>query len=149
MTDRVAAFGAVLSSLWAAHVFADYWIQTHHQAVTKGLPGWIGRRACASHVASYTATAALVLWLVSLRTGLHLPLTQTSTALGFSGATHYWLDRRVTLERLARWTGKLGFYRLGSPRDGHNDNPTLGTGAHYLDQASHVLALLIAALILD
>jgi hypothetical protein len=47
------------AALFVAHQVADHWIQTQHQADTKGCPGWPGRIACAAHVASYTATHRL------------------------------------------------------------------------------------------
>jgi hypothetical protein len=55
---------------------------------------------------------------------------------------------------LAEWLGativpgKGEFYRLGAPRRGRDDNPTLGTGAYALDQAWHVGWLFISALII-
>lgn len=61
--------------------------------------------------------------------------------------SHWWADRRVTLRGLAHRLGKAGFYALGVPRDGHDDNPSLGTGAYALDQSFHIAALFIAALI--
>jgi hypothetical protein len=42
---------------------------------------------------------------------------------------------------------KAEFYRLGAPREGREDNPSLGTGAYALDQSFHYLWLLIAAAI--
>ena len=45
-------------------------------------------------------------------------------------------------------TGKADFYRLGAPRDGRDDNPSLGTGAYALDQSWHYLWLFVAALII-
>ena len=60
-------FAVVLPVLLVAHTVADHWVQTDGQAQGKGAPGWAGRRACAAHVASYTAltaTAVAVAWLL-------------------------------------------------------------------------------------
>lgn len=140
-----ATFAAVFAALFVAHQVADHWVQTEHQATTKGSPGWPGRFACARRVASYTATALLflgsVVWL------LDVPATIPGVVVGqaVSGATHYWADRRTTLRRLAWACRKTTFCDLGTPRPGHNDNPSLGTGAYALDQSFHYLWLLVAA----
>jgi hypothetical protein len=62
-----------------------------------------------------------------------------------SAVTHYWADRRTTLARLADALGKGGYYRLGAPRPGRDDNLSLGTGAYALDQSWHWLWLGVAA----
>ena len=54
-----AIFAAVSAAYAAGHWAGDYWVQTHRQACAKGAPGWPGRRACAAHVATYTATPAM------------------------------------------------------------------------------------------
>lgn len=144
---NAVAFAAVLPALLVAHTVADHWVQSSRQANRKGLPGWPGRRACAGHVASYTLVTALVTvvaWWV-----LHLSITPAGFVVGqvVSAVTHYWADRRSTLAWLARLLGKGEFYRLGAPREGHQDNPTLGTGAYALDQSFHWLWLFVAALL--
>ncbi|MER7011512.1 DUF3307 domain-containing protein [Saccharopolyspora sp. NPDC000359] len=140
-------FAAVLPSLLVAHNVADHWVQTSHQAATKGRPDWAGRWACFKHVASYTVVTALAVGLVWLVLGL--PITVGGFVAGqlVSAVTHYWADRRSTLARLAELLGSGGFYKLGAPRTGHDDNPTLGTGAYALDQSWHWLWLFAAALI--
>ncbi|HEX6519650.1 MAG TPA: hypothetical protein VF070_06480 [Streptosporangiaceae bacterium] len=62
--------------------------------------------------------------------------------------SHYWADRRFTLGRLVEALGKREFYRLGAPRRGRDDNPSLGTGAYFLDQSFHTAMLLVSALII-
>lgn len=149
MADLAAAvvFAATLAGQLVAHTVGDHWVQTHRQALAKATPGWPGRLACARHVATYTlttaATVALLWWLFDL------PITPAGflTGQAVSAATHYWADRRHTLERLAALLGKTGFYRLGTPRPGRDDNPHIGTGAYALDQAWHWLWLGVAALL--
>lgn len=143
-----ASFAAVFVALYAAHHVADHWVQTHHQACTKGAPGRAGRAACAAHVASYTATAVAALALTWWAVGLHLSVVRVAVGVGVSAVSHYWADRRTTLARLAAALGKTGYYTLGAPRPGHDDNPTLGTGAYALDQSWHIGWLFTTALII-
>jgi hypothetical protein len=153
-------FAAVFAALYAAHQVGDHWPSTHRGALRKGmrradalaagLHRHAGPRACATHVASYTATGVLFLAALVWRTGLDLDLWRTTVGLSVSAVTHYWADRRFTLrwlcDRLA-WIGKDRFYALGAPRPGRDDNPTVGTGAYLLDQSFHIFWLFIAALI--
>lgn len=157
---RALTFAAVFAALYAAHQVGDHWPSTHHGALRKGmrrsdalaagLHPHTGPRACAMHVATYTATGVLFLALLAWRTGLDLDPARTAAGLGVSALSHYWADRRYTLawlcDRLA-FLGKDQFYRLGTPREGHDDNPTLGTGAYALDQSFHLLFVFLAALI--
>ncbi|NYH79025.1 hypothetical protein FHR84_002359 [Actinopolyspora biskrensis] len=146
-TETALTFAVTLPSLLVAHHVADHWVQTSHQAGTKGLPGRSGRSACAAHVAGYTAVTAGFVGL--LWTLFGLPVTPAGFVTGqlVSALTHYWADRRWTLHRLATTVGRGGFYALGSPREGKDDNPSLGTGAYVLDQSWHWLWLFVAALL--
>lgn len=130
-------FAAVLPGLLVAHAVGDRWMQTNHQAITKGHTGHAGRIACAAHVVTYTAVTALVtatLWIA-----LSLPVSLTGFVAGqvVSAVTHYWIDRRTTLAafvaRFAPW--KRNYY----------DN--VPGGAEHLDQSAHLLWLFVAALI--
>jgi hypothetical protein len=99
-------------------------------------------------VATYTATCAALLLALHITLGLPLPAVPTATALTVSAITHWLIDRRWLLVWAAEHTGTRAFVHLGAPRPGHNDNPSLGTGAYALDQSAHYLFLFIAALIL-
>jgi hypothetical protein len=159
---NAGTFAAVFATLYAAHQVAEHWVQTHHQTLTKAAGGWPGRWACARHVATYTATAVVMLTAAALL--LPLPLSVLGVAVGqaVSASTHYWADRRDPLLLLAVVLHKSRFYFLGMPRphlpevpdrDGPigatvpHDNPSLGTGAYALDQSFHVFWLFVAALI--
>lgn len=143
-------FATVAPGLLIAHSVADHWIQTGYQAANKSLPGARGRAVCAAHVGTYTVvTAAVVglLWFV-----FALPISGFGFVVGqlISAVTHYWADRKTTLARLCELferAGKGDFYRLGQPREGHDDNPSLGTGAYALDQSWHWAWLGVAALL--
>ncbi|GAA4851283.1 hypothetical protein GCM10025787_38070 [Saccharopolyspora rosea] len=147
MSGAAVAFAATLPTLLVAHNVADHWVQTSHQAALKGRPDWLGRWNCAKHVLSYTGVTSGAVALVWSVLGLAI------TPLGFvfgqvvSAITHYWADRRFTLARFAELVGNAEFYRLGAPRTGKDDNPTLGTGSYVLDQAWHWLWLFVAALV--
>ncbi|MFD7901049.1 hypothetical protein ACFV4G_02285 [Kitasatospora sp. NPDC059747] len=137
-TSRAARFTAVYALLRSAADVADHWIQSDHQATTKGESGAAGRRACAAHVASYTATqTALVLGGARLL-GVRLRPGPVAAALVLSAVTHYVADRREPLRRLADATGKSAFVRLAD----HGMN-----GAYCLDQAWHHAFETCAALI--
>jgi hypothetical protein len=109
-------FATVLLGMLVAHTVADHWIQTDHQAATKGAAGWRGRWACARHVATYTAaTAGVVGLLVVTHLAVMSPLGFLAGQL-VSAVTHYWGDRIVTMAKLASALGSGGFYRMGKPR---------------------------------
>ena len=143
-----ATFAAVFAALFVAHQVADHWVQTDHQARTKGAPGWPGRLACAAHVTTYTATALLALLALSAALGLALDPGRVAAGMALSAVTHYLADRRTPLAALAALVRADGFYALGKPRPGRDDNPCIGTGAYALDQSLHYLVLFAAALVI-
>jgi len=152
MTDHVANFAAIGFALYAAHQVGDHWGQTSYQAAKKGGRGahaHEGRMACLGHVASLTTIKVAFLVLLTLVTGLDTNPLAVVLGLAIDAGTHYWADRRFTLAWLAGKTGKAGFYGLGAPREGHDDNPSLGTGAYALDQSFHIGWLFVTALILS
>ncbi|UDM05573.1 transcriptional regulator [Streptomyces longhuiensis] len=144
MTTRAARFAASYALLRMAADLGDHWIQSDHQAVTKGQhdenegqSSRAGRIACTAHVASYTATQGVVLLAGARALGLHLKPSRVVTALALSAGTHWWADRRVHLKAVAEATGKGNFYNLGGPLGGN----------YALDQAFHHAMETIAAAI--
>ncbi|WP_405018023.1 hypothetical protein OHV05_14535 [Kitasatospora sp. NBC_00070] len=142
---RAARFAAVYALLRAAGDLADHWVQTDHQATNKGQhdhndgqSSAAGRRACAAHVATYTATQTAALLIGSRVLGVRLRPGPAAVALALSALTHYAADRREPLHRLADATGKANFVRLTD--FGMN-------GAYALDQAFHHTVETAAALI--
>ncbi|MEE1787730.1 hypothetical protein PUR71_33205 [Streptomyces sp. SP17BM10] len=100
-TTRAARFAAAYALFRAAGDVADHWIQTDHQAATKGhhdhahgQSSAAGRRACAAHVATYTATQAAALIAGSRLLGLRLRPAPVAAALALSAVTHYVADRQ-------------------------------------------------------
>ncbi|WP_432587011.1 transcriptional regulator [Streptomyces sp. HD1123-B1] len=143
-----STFSAVFIALYVAHSVGDHWVQTHHQSCDKGRPGWVGRLADTRHVATLTLTKLVLLVPVAALLDLHLSVLGMVIGLGVDAVSHWWADRRTTLARLADLLGKRGFYTLGAPRPGRDDNPSIGTGAYALDQSWHHLWLLVGALII-
>ena len=146
---HAVTFAAAAGALIPAHYVGDMWVQTDWQAAHKGDRGWLGRLACLAHVATYTLTAAIMAGGMLLATGLPVSPWRFLAGLAVSAATHYIADRRTPLRWLAEHTpGKAGFIDYGTPRPGRDDNPSLGTGAHALDQAWHLFWTFVAALII-
>jgi Protein of unknown function (DUF3307) len=141
-------FAAVFALLFVAHQVADHWVQTDHQALHKGDPGWPGRRACLAHVITYTLTSLAALAALPLALGAALSPARVVVGLAVSAVTHYVADRRRPLAALAALVGLRGFLAVGRPRAGRDDNPCIGTGTYALDQSFHYLFLLVAALII-
>jgi hypothetical protein len=134
--SRTADVAAVFAMLYAAHQVADHWVQTQHQASTKGHAGWRGRIACAAHIATYTATAVVALLALVWRTDIVLSLWPTVAGLTVSAVTHYIADRRTPLRWLADKTGKdPGWLERGG-------------GLYALDQSWHVGWLAVAGLVI-
>ncbi|MFI9588265.1 hypothetical protein ACIHCQ_42270 [Streptomyces sp. NPDC052236] len=160
MTRRATNFTVAYALLRAAADVADHWVQSDYCAQAKGATDKApvtttdekteaetvngtkeGRRACAWHCATYTATQGLVLVAGSRAVGIRLHPGAVAGALAVSGITHYIADRRVpdgVLHRLAKATGKERFFKLAD----HGMN-----GAYALDQAWHHGAETVAALI--
>lgn len=144
-------FAAVFAALFAGHSIGDHWVQTSHQAACKGGQGWLGRWACAKHVATLQGTKLVLLAFAELI--LRFELTPGAVALAFAvdGVSHYWADRRFTLERLARrrWVNKGEFYDQGVNlvNAAGNPAPHIGTGRYALDQSWHHLWLFVAAVL--
>ncbi|SCL21306.1 DUF3307 domain-containing protein [Micromonospora aurantiaca (nom. illeg.)] len=147
MTDP-GTVAAVYAALFAGHQVADHWIQTQHQADTKGQPGWPGRLACARHVATYGATQLAALALLAWAVDLGVSVAGLAAGMAVNLATHYLADRRTPLRWLADHAGASRFWQLGVPRAGRDDNPSLGTGAYALDQSWHYGWLFVAAILM-
>lgn len=148
MTDRLALFAAIFVALYAAHQVADHWVQTEHQAATKGLPGRAGQWACLKHVLTYKLTGYLALFALVVALDAQMNIWQVIVGMNVSAVTHYIADRRAPLRRMATAAGHAEFHDLGRPRPGKDDNPSLGTGAYALDQSFHYFWLFISALII-
>lgn len=143
---------ALLFAVWfVGHSFGDHWVQTSHQAVCKAKHGDEvneGRRACAAHVATLTATKLAFTALAWFPGEIDLHPAAVALAMAVDAVSHYWADRRLTLQRLADKVGRGEFHSLGSTladTDG-KVKPHLGTGQYALDQSWHHAWLLLSVL---
>jgi hypothetical protein len=115
--SNALSFAVILPSLLVAHNVADHWVQTSRQAANKGLRDWVGRRACALHVFTYTIVTAAMVGFVWGVFGLAISIWGFIAGQAVSAVTHYWADRRFTLEWLADMIGQSKFHDLGVPRN--------------------------------
>jgi hypothetical protein len=139
-----ARMGGVYAALHAGHTVGDYWVQTNQQALEKGQPGPSGRRACAAHVATLTATQAIFLGIAAAATGERLSLRRTAIGLTVNAISHYAIDRRNhgVMPHLCRALSRFGKEDFATAGSG------LATGAAHLDQAWHIGWCAIAAAII-
>jgi hypothetical protein len=122
-------FGMIFAALVAGHYLADYWVQTDHQAQHKGLTGdrsREGRWNAFKHAATYTLTVSGAVLGTAAATGASVNAWTVLALLALNGVTHYVIDRRWTLEWVARKIGKGGWI--------DNDK----TALPHLDQAAHL-----------
>lgn len=138
---RAGRVAFVFMALAAAHNYADHWGQDNRDAITKGTPGHEGRAACARHVANLTATKVAALAVAGAATGIRLSPRRVAVAMTLDALTHYVIDRRAPLRRLAIALGKADLYDLGDPTAA-----PCGTGAYALDQSAHLTILAALAL---
>lgn len=123
-------FGTIFAALVIGHYLADFWVQTDHQSRHKGLTGpdsWCGRWNAAKHAVTYTATLFGVVAGVLAATGADWDPGVTAALVVGNGLTHYVIDRRWTLEWLARRLGKGGW--IDADR---------ASAMMHLDQAAHL-----------
>jgi len=131
--NAAAAYAALRT---AAHV-ADHWFQTSHQAAHKADEGAAGHRVMAGHIASYAGAQAVALVVANGLLGMKLKPGRIAAAVAVSAATHWFIDRRWPVRKLAEAMGHQGFHGLGGP---------LG-GAYILDQSAHHLMEAVAAVV--
>jgi hypothetical protein len=139
-----ARFAATYAALTASHEIADHWVQIDSQATAKGQPGPAGARACAAHVATYTATQAAALLAADRLLGMRLNWKRAALSLAVSAVTHYVADRQG-----GHWRDKhpRGVVRLAAAT-GHAGWLERDPGAGYLmDQAWHKGWIAVAAAI--
>lgn len=130
-------FAAAFVALYVGHMVGDHVVQTDWQAAHKAGKGRDAFHAMTMHVLTYTLTQAVALWAVFLVAPFNFYAMYP--ALGFSAATHAFIDRRWPVQWLLRRTGSAGFASLAS--GGMN-------GPYLTDQTLHIGCLFVAALIL-
>lgn len=149
---------AVFIVLFVGHSVADHWVQTSCQAIEKGYGPPVlgdkaatrrGQLACFRHVASLTLTKCLFLLPVVLLFHVKLSPWQLVAGVLVDAVSHYWADRRWTLEELARFVGKGEFYDQGTDLVdcAGEKRPHIGTGRYALDQSWHHAWLFVGAFV--
>lgn len=137
MASKASKAALAYAALRTAAAVADHWGQTEHQAMHKADAGLSGHRAMAGHVATYAGAQAAALVAANRALGAGLRPGRIAAAVAVSAATHWFIDRRWPVRRLADAMGKSGFHQMGGP---------LG-GSYILDQSAHHLVEGIAAVI--
>lgn len=138
-TEFLLTYLAAVVTMLLAHPIADYFVQTDYLAQHKGLTGHRsveGRVHCATHAFTYTLTQIAILCTVFSLADFDGRYTVVVLALVLNGITHYIIDRRWTLEALARGIGKSGWI--------DNDPEALPK----LDQAAHLALFLPVGLLI-
>lgn len=148
---------AVYLAMRIGHDTGDHPVQTGRQAAHKGdnpadpRPGHqcsrTAYRALLGHVGTYTVCTSALVLLAGLLPGVEFSLIGFVLGQAFSAVTHGVIDRRPWFAAAMSAIGKAEFYRLGAPRPGKDDNPSLGTGAYALDQWAHRVCLAVAAVL--
>ncbi|MFB7858909.1 hypothetical protein [Rhodococcus qingshengii] len=144
-------FPIIFIGLFAGHHAGDYWIQTDHQAITKGKPGAEGIRACLAHVTGLTLTKLIFVGSLLSISGLAPSPFWFLFGVFVDASSHYWADRRTTLEKLAKVLRKSTFYQMGKDTV-HTSSPPgthVGVGSHALDQAFHLVFLVVGSVLMS
>lgn len=142
-------FPLVFAALYTGHSVGDHWIQTGYQSAHKHLRNRTGRWNCLKHVVTLTLTKLVLLSPVLALTHWPAPWWLCAGIL-LDASTHYWADRRYTLEGLAKRLNRIGLYHLGMDTV-HSSSPEgshVGTGKYVLDQAFHHLFLFVSAVLI-
>ncbi|GHE48377.1 hypothetical protein GCM10017673_57660 [Streptosporangium violaceochromogenes] len=171
-TGTLTLFAALLATFDATHPFCDHWVQNGGDAANKDAHGnhlvyadgvevgaepdgqdrtghptmtatQLGRRCAARHVATYTLGQAAAALAVTRLLGHRLPTRALLAGAAINGATHYVIDRREPLLKLARIVRKTGYIdhchavRLTEDGTPHAETTGPGTALMELDQALH------------
>lgn len=131
----MSTFAVLFIALYVGHLVGDHWVQTSHQAQHKTEQPLERLK----HVATLQITK-MVFVAPLFFLGLDVHPVALVGGLLLDGLTHYWIDDRRNLRKLARMTGKEGFYDAGAP--------PVGTGAYQLDQSAHIAILYVVTLLL-
>jgi hypothetical protein len=136
----MSLFAALFALLLVGHYVGDYVVQTDKQAALKvagaACPAWRSWAANQAHVATYSVTIAATVVGTSALGGFlgqlgTVPAWRWLAAAAVNWAAHSLIDRRWPVVRLMEATGSGPFARNG--------------GAAHVDQALHLLTLLLCA----
>jgi hypothetical protein len=133
--NTAAIVAVAFAALYASHCVGDLIVQTDWQAQGKTADkGWA--LPMAGHLAGYLITQYAFLYAVALA-GVPFRLWGFLGGLAFSVVTHGFIDRRWPVRWLLEHTGSADFAARTAPI----------CGIYLADQALHIGALFVAALI--
>lgn len=149
VVNGLALFAALHATFSDVHPFCDQVVQHTQDAIDKGQPGWTGRRACARHVATYTAGQLAAAAVVTRTLGYRVPLRGLLAGAAVNAVTHYIIDRREPLKRFLRAVGKGPYldHCTVQRREGVVDQAGPGTALLECDQAMHRVVGVLASLV--
>lgn len=143
-TSTAARFAAAYAALTAAHEVGDHWVQIDAHATAKGEPGPAGARACAMHVATYTATQGVALLAVDQALGMGLSWRRAAAGLAISAVTHYLADRQGGHWRDEKPRGVVHLAAATGHKRWLQRDPSAG---YLMDQSWHKGWIAVAALV--
>jgi hypothetical protein len=130
--------------------YCDQILRNSTDARDKGKPGRTGRKACARHVATYSAGQFAAAVGVTRAPGYRASWSGLLAGTAINAVTHYVIDRREPLKRFlrSRWIGKAGYldHATVQRREGVVDEGGPGTALMECDQAAHRLISVFASL---
>jgi len=154
----LALFATLQAVFSDVHPYCDQVLQDGQDSCDKGKPGMVGRKACARHVASYSAGQLAAAVTATRVLGFRASWGGLLAGTAINAVTHYAIDRREPLKKFllsdrARKLrlvggGKAGYLRHATVqrRDGVVDESGPGTALTECDQALHRLIGVLASL---
>lgn len=145
----LALFAAVQATFSDVHPFCDQIVQNPRDAIDKGKPGWIGRKACARHCLTYSVGQLAAALGVTRALGYRASWSGLLAGTALNAVTHYVIDRREPLKKFLRseLVGKEGYlaHATVQRREGVVDEGGPGTALMECDQAAHRLISVFAS----
>ncbi|MEU4032461.1 DUF3307 domain-containing protein [Streptomyces anulatus] len=127
-------FASLFVLLYAAHLAADYPLQTDHQAKHKADRCATGWAANLAHAGTHAVVTALALVVAVAVLDLPVGALPAALALAWIAGTHAVIDRRWPVAHWMRLARQEHWAQNG--------------GAAHVDQTAHALVLVVAALAL-
>lgn len=113
---RAVVFAVADAAGRAGHVVGDFLVQRDCYAQAKQRRTPEGRRALATHAATYALTEAAARSVAYRVTRARVPVKAQVLVALVEGSVHALIDDGRLLEWFAKMTEKWGFHQLGSPR---------------------------------
>jgi hypothetical protein len=153
----LALYAALQATFSDVHPFCDLVVQNDEDAVDKGKPGWVGRKACARHVVTYSAGQFIAAVGVTRVLGFRASWSGLLVGTAINGITHYVIDRREPLKKFLASSRAQKLHLVGVGKADYLDHATAqrrpgvvdaagpGTALMDCDQAVHRLVSVFAS----